>query len=161
MEADIRVIVDREMRPIAENLTSLLVDIVRRRQSTVEENFRMSRRPRLGDGIDPSLQERGVLPSSQADENRSINDTLSAEVNVDNRVTDFFREPPHLAMDVGSSYTGLPLNINPSNSSQSPLVDSGYGSSMLGPCSCICHYMHGLDLLTGGMAFPCSLMMLG
>ena len=161
MEANIRVVVDTEMKPIEENLRSLVVDMVRRCQSTVEENFRMSRRPRLGDGIDPSLQEPGIIPSSQADENCRSNDSQSPEVNAENRVTDFFHEPPHLAMDVGSSYTELPLNINPSESSQSPLVDSGYGSSMQGPCSCICHYMHRLDLLTGGMDLPCSLMIRG
>ena len=150
VEANLQAMVNTEMVPIEENLRRLLVDIVRRCQSTVAENFRLTRPPSKvstnslqqssSEAISP-LQTRGEtsLPHSQ----------LLAP-NIADITLGFFEEPPHVHMEAGSSYPRPPEGTDRLEPPQDQFTDSGYGG-FLEACDCNCHVGLEIDDIVNGI----------
>ena len=146
--------VSAEMAPLEESLKAMLVDIVRRCQSTVVQNYGRISSPQGGEtarmessSFDPmqtlhpttqstSIQDTGpsLLPTTQ---NRNTQDSgLSLHENSTGRdaegVRDFFEEPALCNTDMVDNS----LDIG-SSTLQNPHSDSGYGSSLF---FCECPY---------------------
>ena len=150
VEASLQAIVSTEMAPLEENLRAMLVDIVRRCQSTVAQNYGRIHSPR-GGGIArtdfSSLNPREtLLPTSQSTRNQDFGpwllSTAQSTSTQDSGLSpheisavfgrnildaegmrDFFEEPP-----LGN--TNLVDNFLDMDSSalKNPHSDSGYGS---------------------------------
>ena len=132
VEAHLQAIISPEMKPIEESLRVRFVDIVRRCQSTVEENFRIAR------GSKAVTRDSNQLPASQLEQNVSFRQDQTSASAPENSVTDFFHEPPHVATGENNPFATLPPNINAPDPLPSQSVDSTYGS-LPEPCGCVCH----------------------
>lgn len=151
VEANLQAIVDTQMRPIEDNLRTLVVDIVRRCQSTVEENFRVIREPKVDTGSNSQPSASQNISLTQPRDNAFSNEgQVSASVT---DMTHFFHEPPHMGMEASISNNDF---LGPPNNPECPqneYVDSGYGST-LDSCHCGCHFFASeLFRATGSMAF--------
>ncbi|KAL8821639.1 MAG: hypothetical protein Q9191_007267, partial [Dirinaria sp. TL-2023a] len=140
VEANLQTLVNAEILPLEESLKRMLVDIVRRCQSTVAQNY---------DRIHPaSSQERDsgssqVLNTSfdfQAEDTNVNFDALTAgrqqlleqPAQLDQtNTTAFFEEPPPQSTN---TLDVQPEDYHPKSAAQSP--DSGYGSFLFCTCTC-------------------------
>ena len=103
VEANLQAMVNTEMVPLEENLRRLLVDIVRRCQSTVAENFRVTRpskRVSPNSPQQPSPQAISPLPTGGE---KFFTDSQLLAPTVAGTTSGFFEEPPHMHVEAGPS----------------------------------------------------------
>lgn len=115
----------------------MVVDIVRTCQSTVARNFHLmvAPNPSADDQTATTTQPTASIEAalqSQKESNHALFDNTRGSSSA------FFREPPHLNAEVGSSFSGP---INSVGKSQDTNSDSGY-SSLPCSCRCSCHYLY-------------------
>ena len=123
VEANLQALVSAEMAPLEDSLRTLLVDIVRRCQSTVAQNFQRLQGAKPGVGSASSLTP-DALPCGPP-QPAKINQALL-----------HYQEPPFQATDVAVSNT-IPLIPH----ERTPFSDSGYGSGVNQVwCDCPCHF---------------------
>lgn len=125
---------ESQVAPIEERVRAMVVDIVRTCQSTVARNFHLmvAPNPSADDQTATSTQPTASIEAalqSQKESNHALFDNTRGSSSA------FFREPPYLNAEVGSSFSGP---INSVGGSQDPGSDSGY-SSLPNSCSCSCH----------------------
>lgn len=137
VEANFRAIVDPQIAPIEEHVRALVVDLVRTCQSTVARNFQLT------------MASASLANDRTESSNQAIASTESA-VQTDGEPIQtfgdgtagmyFFREPPHVNADAGSSLPGPMYEYNHDSvtSNHNPKSDSGYPSLPFS-CSCSCH----------------------
>lgn len=131
-------------------MRALLVDIVRRCQSAVADNFRVIKTPRadVSNLLHPS-------PFQSADTELPRGDGIFANTQllvptVESPPSVFFQEPPHVGIE-----TTLPLptssqGLTTQDKPWSQPTDSGYESSQQ-MCYCSCHLNSGHDQTLRGM----------
>ncbi len=153
VEANLQAIVNTEMVPIEENLRRLLVDIVRRCQSTVAENFRVIRVPRRTSVKSPQPSSSHTSPPSPPRGEISSTDSHLVVPTTAHTTPAFFQEPPHVSVEAEASYARPPDGSDHLKPSQSQFADSAYGSS-LEACNCNCHVDIGIDDSTNGLFAP-------
>ncbi len=132
------------------------MDIVRRCQSTVAENFRVIRVP-MRVSVDPPQP-----PSSNANppltprrDSSFAGSQLLAPPTV-NPTLDFFQEPPPASVEAGPSCPRPPEGLE---TFQSRFKDSAYGGS-LDLCDCDCHSNVLIDNTSNGLFSPCAIFFL-
>ena len=153
VEANLQAMVNTEMVPLEENLRRLLVDIVRRCQSTVAENFRVTRPSRKvspNSPQQPSSQAISPLPTGGE---KFLADGQLLAPTVAGTTSGFFEEPPHVPVEAGPSYPKPPEGTDGLELPQNQFTDSGYGGS-LEACDCICHVSFEIEDITNGIFFP-------
>ena len=151
VEANLQAMVNTQMEPIEENLRRLLVDVVRRCSSTVVENFRRTREPRVSSNP-PHLPSSHTVPTlPHREETSPTNSQLLAPTvaNTTSYCSDFFEEPPHMGIEAGPSSLRLPESADCLASGPNYFADSGYASS-LEACSCTCHHESENDDVMNG-----------
>ena len=133
VEANLRATLDTDLKPIEENLRTQLVDIVRRCQSVVEENFRITRGSKVGtgDGLEPII-------SAQPGEDVPLSHTPVPATTMQGQMTDFFHEPPLMAPEMNISFAPIAGFTGGPDPFKGQLVDSTYGT-LPEPCECVCH----------------------
>lgn len=131
VEANLQAVVSVDMAPMEESLKALLVDIVRRCQSTVAQNFQRLQGPKVSPNRSIGSTPQ-ILPSTQP---------AALPLVAANHALGFYQEPPYLTAEAGASSPGPPLEDESHRAtSQGQVSDSGYGSGT-GPdaCECPCH----------------------
>ena len=152
VEANLQAMVNTEMVPIEENLRRLLVDIVRRCQSTVAENFRVTRPPSKVPTNSPQQSSSQAISPLQTRET-SLPDSQLLAPTIADTTSGFFEEPPHVHMEAGFSYPRPPESTDALEPPQDQFTDSGYGG-FLGPCGCNCHVGIEIDDIVNGIFSP-------
>ena len=154
VEANLRAIVESEIAPIEERVRAMVVDIVRTCQSTVARNFRSTVTP-------ASTADDQMLSSSQMVSSTEITmprQPESARPSIENPAAaslDFFREPPHLNMEAGTSFPNMTYDYSSVTLGQNSNSDSGY-SSLPNSCSCSCHnYFNSWNTAQGERSLSC------
>ena len=153
VEANLQAMVNTEMVPIAENLRRLLVDVVRRCQSTVGENFRVTRVRRRISGNSPQPSSPNPIPPSPLREEASLTNSQLLHPIMGDTASAFFEEPPHVSVEAGPSCPRPPEDTDCLEPFQNRFTDSGYGSS-LEACDCDCHVDVGTDFSINGLFAP-------
>lgn len=145
VEANLQAIVNSEIAPIEERLRFLVVDIIRRCQSTVAQNFQqLKESPSLSKDA-TSLPSDAAAPTPTFEELDTTLDCSHTNRATAAAATMHYREPPFLDFDVNPT---PPLEIP--YSSQGQVSDSAYGSNN-SPCDCSCHTGIGSSKSTNGM----------
>ena len=155
VEANLQAMVNTKMVPIEEDLRRLLVDIVRRCQSTVAEKFRVTRPQRkvsINSPQQSSSQAISQLPSGG--ETFLTNSQLLAPTIADTTLG-FSEEPPHVHVEAGPSYPRPPEGTDRLETPQNQLTDSGYGG-FPEACDCNCHFVFEIDDIVNGIFPPCQ-----
>lgn len=153
VEANLQAMVNTRMVPIEEELRRLLVDVVRRCQSTVAENFRVTRPQRdlsTNSPQQPSSQAISQLPSREETfltNSQLLGSTLAG------KTSGFFEEPPHMHVEAEPSCPRPLEGTDRLNVPQNQLTDSGYGGS-LEACDCNCHAGLEIDDILNGLFSP-------
>ena len=156
VEANLQAIVNAEMVPIEENLRRLLVDIVRRCQSTVAENFRVIRVPRRVTVDPPQPPSSNANPPLLPRPGSSFTESQLLAPPTVNATLGFFQEPPPASVEAGPSCPRPPEGLE---AFQSQFKDSGYEGS-LDLCDCNCHNDVVIDNRSNGLFFPCAIFFL-
>lgn len=153
VEANLRAIVESQIAPIEERVRAMVVDVVRTCQSTVARNFYLMVAPASSthDRTQPSTQTTASTEAAAQSQEESTQAYLD---DTGETSSSFFREPPHLNAEAGSSFPGPISSIG---GSQNPYSDSGY-SSLPCSCSCSCHdYSNTWNTANGKELSSCSL----
>lgn len=153
VEANLQAMVNTEMVPLEENLRRLLVDIVRRCQSTVAENFRVTRPSRKVPTNSPQHSSSQAISSSPTGGEKSLTDSQLLAPTVAGTTSGFFEEPPHVHVEAGPSCPRPPEGTNSLELPQNQLTDSGYGGS-LEACDCSCHLSFEIGDIVNGILSP-------
>lgn len=153
VEANIQSIINAEMAPIEENVKRLVVDIVRRCQSTVARNFEQMKGMRSGANnfTRSSGQSFAMAQTTEEAVPRSqigLPDSPQPPML-------FNEEPPHMAMDTVPASVGQSHETVSGPSQETQFFDSGYGSSF-DLCSCNCHFSININETTNSMAVSIS-----
>ncbi len=138
------------MVPIEEDLRRLLVDIVRRCQSTVAENFRVIRVPRRVTVDPPQHPSSNANPPLPPRRGSSFTESQLLAAPTVNATLGFFQEPPPASVEAGPSCPRPPEGLEPF---QSRFKDSAYGGS-LELCDCNCHLNAVIDNTSNGLFSP-------
>lgn len=144
LETNLETMVLNEMVSMEENLRRLLVDVVRRCQSTVAESHRGTRLRRSMPHANP--------PISPSGETYPINSQLIAPTTAC-ATPEFVRSPPHENVEAGPSCPRPPEGIDASEPFPNQLTDSGYGSSRVS-WHCNCPVGVGTDQDINGLLLP-------
>ena len=147
VEANLQAVVNAEMAPLEESLRAMLVDIVRKCQSTVAQNFQRLYGPKTssnGSRRSPSLGSVPILQPNLQPAKTS-------------QALHHYQEPPFQSVGAGvSDWTPHPEDCGHSGYTQAPFSDSGYASGVNpDSCNCPCHLFHDL----GGALYelpPCQ-----
>lgn len=150
VEANLQAMVNTRMVPIEEGLRRLLVDVVRRCQSTVAENFRVTRPPRevsTNSSQQPSAEAIPPLPSRGE---TFLTNSQLLDPTIADTTSGFFEEPPHVNVEAGPSCPRPPESTDRLEILQNQYTDSGYGGS-LEACDCDCHVDLEIDDIVNGL----------
>ena len=151
VEANLQAMVNTEMVPLEENLRRLLVDIVRRCQSTVAENFRVTRPSKKVFTNSPQQPSSSTISPLPPRGKTFLTDSQLLAPTLAGTTSGFFEEPPHV--EAGPSYPRLPEGTEGLGIPQNQFTDSGYGSS-LEACECSCHVTLEIDDIMNGIFSP-------
>ena len=155
VEANLQAMVNTKMVPIEEDLRRLLVDIVRRCQSTVAENFRVTRPPRKVSTNSPQQSSsQAISPLPPRGETLLTDSQLLAPTMADTTLG-FFEEPPHVHVEAGPSCQRPLEGTDRLELSQNQFTDSGYGG-FPEACDCNCHFVSEIDDIVNGIFSPCQ-----
>jgi hypothetical protein len=143
VEANLQAIVGAEMAPIEESLRTLLVDIVRRCQSTVAQNFQRLHGAKPNSNSSTRSPSLGSVPIQQP----------LPQPSIVNQALHHYQEPPFQSLEAGVSDWGSRLeNHVHVEGSQAPFSDSGYGSAVNhDPCDCPCHLNNNFGDAVSGL----------
>lgn len=138
VEANLQSLVDAEISPLEESLKRMLVDIVRRCQSTVAQNYERIHPASSQERESTSSQVLNTSYLSQA-EGINVNGDLSTTArqqlleqpahSYESNTTAFFEEPPPQGTNTIDVQPGAHHSISVTQS-----IDSGYGSVLF--CTC-------------------------
>ncbi|KAL2040510.1 hypothetical protein N7G274_006489 [Stereocaulon virgatum] len=136
VEAHLHAIVSTEMAPVEESLRIMLVDIVRRCQATVAQNFQIMKalRPNSSSATEtspPATQARSM--SWTAPENRQPH-----MLGMTSPLSSSNQEPPHLRDEANLTIPRPPNEAQNQRTTGTLPLDSAY-ASVDGTCECICH----------------------
>lgn len=140
VEANLQVMVDARIAPLEESLKAMLVDIVRRCQSTVAQNYGRINptNPADGGGADlrevttpPSIGQTPTTPTEGilAPSVKGMSTDISTNIEPQHDGQSFFEEPPLLTADEADAIAALFPSLPHNNA-----FDSGYGSQPT--CDC-------------------------
>lgn len=131
VEANLQAVVSAEMAPIEESLRTLLVDIVRRSQSTVAQNFQRLHGAKPNSNSSPRSPSLGSVPAQQP----------LPQPSIVNQTMHHYQEPPFQSLEASvPDWGSRSENHVHVEGSQPPFSDSGYGSAINhDPCDCPCH----------------------
>ena len=153
VEANLQAMVNTKMVPIEENLRRLLVDIVRRCQSTVAENFRVTRPPSKVSTNSPQQSSSQDISPLQTRGETFLTDSELLALTIADTTSGFFEEPPHVHVEAGPSCPRPPEGTDRLEPPQNQFTDSGYGG-FLEACDCNCHVGLEIDDIVNGIFSP-------
>ena len=129
------------------------MDIVRRCQSTVAENFRVTRPLRKESTNSPQQSSSQAISPLLPRGETFLTDNQLLAPTVAGTTSGFFEEPPHVHVGAGASCSRPSEGTDGLAVPQNPFTDSGYGGS-LEACDCNCHVGLGLDDIMNGIVSP-------
>lgn len=136
VEANLQAIIDARIAPMADDLRNLVVDIVRRCQSNVSQDYQ--RNQQLATASQPApwtIQTQG-LESIPTQSDSAV--THYPAMKMTHSAPDYFSEPNFVAAEA-SSMASIPMPTNSqAEQPNSDAQDSGY-ASLLDGCKCNCH----------------------
>ena len=153
VEANLRAMVNTRMIPIEEGLRRLLVDVVRRCQSTVAENFRVTRPPREVSTNSPQQPSSQAIPPLPSRTETFLTNSQLLDPAIAGTTSGFFEEPPHMPVEAGASCPRPLEGADRLDAPQNEFTDSGYGGS-LEACDCNCHVGLEIDDIVNGLFSP-------
>lgn len=152
VEANLQAMVNSRMVPVEEGLRRLLVDVVRRCQSTVAENFRVTRSPRIESTNSPRQSSSHAIPHLTSRGETLLTNSQLLDPTIADTTSGFFEEPPHMHVEAGPSCPRPLDGTDRLDVTQNQFTDSGYGGS-LEACDCHCHLGLEIDDIVNGL-FP-------
>ena len=150
VEANLQAMVNTKMVPIEEDLRRLLVDIVRRCQSTVAENFRVTRPTSKVYTNSPQQSSSQALSPLQTRGETFLTESQLRAPTMADTTSGFFEEPPHVHLQAGPSCPRPPEGTDRLEPPQNQFTDSGYGG-FLEACNCNCHVGLEIDDIVNGI----------
>lgn len=142
VEANLQTVINAELAPLEESLRVMLVDIVRRCQSTVAQNYNRFQSATAFDSLETNNEAPATMLSLGAEQtadsdswaNSQYGQSLSLEGRrlVENDTTNLFEEPPFLNLPESDP---IPLELD-SFTAWNVFSDSGYGSQSGRYCTC-------------------------
>lgn len=153
VDANLQAMVNTRMVPIEEDLRRLLVDVVRRCQSTVAENFRVTRPPREVTTNSPQQPPSQTIPPLPSRGETFLTNSQLLDPTIAGTTSGFFEEPPHMHVEAGPSCPRLLEGADRLDAPQNEFTDSGYGGS-LEACDCSCHVDLEIDDIVNGLFSP-------
>lgn len=143
VEANLQAIVDAEMAPLEGSLRTMLVDIVRRCQSTIAQNFQRMQESESHS----SNSELAPAPDAISKEPPAA---APPQPTKPTRSALHYQEPP-FQPEAGQLDWGLPCANHSQNRNLQDLIsDSGYGSGVnVDLCDCPCQQFNVVDLPVG------------
>ena len=150
VEANLQSIVNAEMAPIETNLRALLVDIVRRCQATVAQNFHFTRNSKSTASESLQSSSTGTLLAHSSSNSSRTNQPLA-------------RGPEHRPSSASRPNTAAPSMLDTgwssSQETSQPLKDHNYSTLVPIPehdvdtnsCACTCHISSGMVSNSSGM----------
>ena len=154
VDANLQGIVSAEMAPIEENLRQLLVDIVRRCQSTVAQNFQQMKGMRSDASNSTQCSAAQITAGKMPVRDANIAERQISSPEIPNSPTLFYQEPPHVTVEAGAE---LPCGTQKKLFVDAESSDSGYGS-MDHICHCNCHLKNHPDFMMSGMSIVICLL---
>ncbi|KAG8533891.1 uncharacterized protein KY384_001632 [Bacidia gigantensis] len=133
VEANLRTVIDSQLKPIEEDLKAALTDIVRRCQTMVADNFQVMKNKSSDATIASASPDLRRDSSNPFDVHSNIGKS-SRPSNFSHPPTAFYQEPQLLDPEAANF---MPINAA-QNVYNAENVDSGYGS-LTRNCLCICH----------------------
>ena len=150
--------VSTEMVQIEENLRSLLVDVVRRCQSTVTDSFRVTRvRNRVSLDSSQALGSHAAPPAPHERETVDNNSQPIAPITT-HAPPEPSQLPPHADVEAGPSCPRPSEGVDALGHFPDLFKDSGYGSSQES-CDCNCHIDVGAHHDMNGLCPPSNLVL--
>ena len=147
VEASLQSIVHSKIAPIEEEVRILFVDIVRRSQSTVAQNFQQAQQLKLAQAksseVTPTSVKRRVETSEAEDPFMALMPNTATEISAD--ATTHYQEPPFSDFAANPPPLFYIPQTPPKQAS-----DSGY-ATIDSPCACFCHVGISLSSSINGM----------
>lgn len=153
VEANLREMVNTEMVPIEENLRRLLVDVVHRCQSTVTENFRVTRVTRSTSVNSPQPESSHTTPPTPPSEEMLPTDSQLIIPTSAFATPGSVQVPNQVSAEAGPSCPRPPEGDDALEPFPNLFTDSGYGSTQE-TCDCGCHADVGTNQETNGLFSP-------